>query len=100
MKTQFMSIEQALESGVILKPQVIYRPVFTKEVTLRDVVIDFGKAKGVTITDIDKTAKHLMFSIDGVIKNILHFKGGVAEMLDHVIKPHQKIEIMPAIKAG
>lgn len=94
-----MTIEQSLEAGAILKPVVIYRPVFEKEVTLRDIVDMFAKSQGIKVSNMDRTAKNLLFSIDGEVRSMLHF-GGVAKMLDHIVKPHQKIEVMPAIKAG
>ncbi len=97
---QSMSIESALQSGAILKPTVIFRPTFEKEVTLRDVVNELAKEKGIKVTNMDEMAKHLMFSIDGKVSNLLHFEGSVAKMLDHIVKPNQKIEVMPAIKAG
>ena len=65
MNQKSMSIEESIEKGAILKPQVFFKPTFEKEVTLRNVVEDFAKAKGVKISNIDKLASNLLFSIDG-----------------------------------
>ena len=97
---QKMSIAEHIEKGAILHPTVIHRPTFTKEVTLRDVIEDFAKSQGVVLKNLDHTAESLMFSIDGRMYNILHFGRSVAKMLDFVVKPSQKIEILPAVAGG
>jgi len=98
MEQKTMSIEQSMKQGAIIESPPIYQQVFKKEQTLRSIVEIFAKKEGYK-GNIDKLAKHLIFSIDGAMFNSLKY-GGIAKLLDVIVKPTQMVQLIPAIKAG
>lgn len=94
-----MSIEQSMENGTIIPSPAMYQQVFEKQQTLRDVVEIFATNKGVKISNIDEVARNIFFVIDGVMHNSLN-SGGIAKLLDIIVKPTQLVQLIPALKAG
>lgn len=84
-----------------LVPLKMERLVFEHEETVGSLLLNKLEQLGVDTTQFDEYAKHVLIGVDGSIFKIVDRFGKVLqERINTIVKPTQKIMLLPAHKAG